>query len=268
MAELDFDRLHLRYSTAPPSWSSDKRVPVVFKGQMMHEYAAAAARDLRALGKFLFGNGAPDRFAFLAPSFDVLGAEVDWFPEGEFVPPSDADLSFRRALAFQKPFCILLNTRLGALTPEKMEFFFQRCLFYGMFPGLFSHDAQNESYWESPALYERDRPLFQKYMPLLRRIAAAGWQPVTLARSTNPAILMERFGPDGRGVRYLALLNDRETPQHAWVALRPSAPGGPLPVQGHELISDRPVAVEAGRIRITLPPGAVRLLELRESVQK
>jgi hypothetical protein len=268
MADLDFDRLHLRYATSPPSWSSETRTPVLFKGQMMHEYVSAAARDLHPLGRFLFGNGTPDRFAFLAPAFDILGTEVDWFPGGAFRPSTDGELSFRRAMAFQKPFCILLNTRLRFLTPEKLESYFQRCLFYGMFPSLFSHDAQNDSYWENPALYERDRPLFLKYMPLLRRIASAGWQPATLARSDNPAILLERFGPDGRGLRYLTLLNDAPTTQEATVTLQPAGPGRPLPVEARERITDAPLAVDGGRIRVSVPPGAVRLLELREPAQK
>jgi hypothetical protein len=268
MADLDFDRLHLRYSTAPPTWSCDTRAPVLFKGQLLHEYVDAASRDLRPLGKFLFGNGTPDRFAFLAPSFDILGTEVDWFPAGRFAPASDGELSFRRAMAYQKPFCILLNTRPEALTPQNLELYFQRCLFYGMFPSLFSHDAQNASYWENPALYERDRPLFLKYMPLLRRIAAAGWHPVTHARSDNPAILVEQFGPDGRGVRYLTLLNDRATAQEGTVEFRPSAPGRPLPVACRDLLEDEPLPVRNGRIRITLPPGGARLLELREPDQK
>jgi len=268
MADLDFDRLHLRYAPAPPAWSSETRTPVLFKGQLLHDYAAAASRDLRPIGKFLFGNGTPDRFSFLAPAFDILGTEVDWFPDGTFKPAADGELSFRRAMAYQKPFCILLNTRLPSLTPAQLESYFQRCLFYGMFPSLFSHDAQNDSYWEHPALYERDRPLFLRYMPMLRRTAAAGWQPTTLARTDNPAIRMERFGPDGRGVRYLTLLNDTATEQQATVTLLPAGPGRPLPVEAKERITDSGLSLDGGRIRVTLPPDAVRLLELREPAQK
>jgi hypothetical protein len=105
-------------------------------------------------------------------------------------------------------------------------------------------------------------------MPLLRRIASAGWQPATLARSDNPAILLERFGPDGRGIRYLTLLNDASTAQEATVTLQPAAPGHPLPVEARERISDALLPVDGGRIRVSVPPGAARLLELREPAQK
>lgn len=265
MAELDFDREHLRYSTVPPTFSSDTRVPVLFKGQMIHEYAKAAAAELRELGRFTFGNGTPRRFSFLAPSFDILGVEVDWFPEGTFVPPDDADLSFRRAMAFQKPSCILLNTRLPGLTSAGLELYFQRCLFYGMFPSLFSHDAQNDSYWSNPALYERDRPLFRKYMPLIRRTAIAGWQPVTAVRAEPPSILLERFGPDGSGTHYLTVLNPGATDQDAVISLDRLKPP---PDSTRELLTDTAVPLRKGRLLLSVPAGAVRLIELRGPAQK
>lgn len=268
MAELDFDREHLRYSTVPPTFSSDSRVPVLFKGQMIQEYAKVAAREMRELGRFTFGNGAPHRFSFLAPWFDILGAEVDWFPDGSFVPPDDADLSFRRAMAYQKPCCILLNTRLSGLTPAGLEQYFQRCLLYGMFPSLFSHDAQNDSYWSNPALYERDRPLFRKYMPLIRRTAVAGWQPVTGIRVEPAAILLERFGPDGGGVHYITLLNPGRMEGDAELSLELFKPPLSPPESARELLTDTTVPIRQGRLRIDVPAGAVRLLEIRTPAQK
>jgi hypothetical protein len=265
MAELDFDREHLRYSTVAPTFSSDSRVPVLFKGQMIHEYAKAAAREMRDLGKFSFGNGTPHRFSFLAPSFDILGTEVDWFPEGRFSPASDAELLFRRSMAYQKPTCVLLNTRLSTLTSPGLELYFQRCLFYGMFPGLFSHDAHNDSYWSNAALYERDRPLFRRYMPLIRRTAIAGWQPVTRVRSSRPEILTERYGPDGAGVHFVTVLNPGESEQEAELTLEFLRERG---AAVKELITDAAVPIRDGRVRIALPAHSARLLEVREPPQK
>ena len=265
MAELDFDREHLRYSTVPPTFSSDSRIPVLFKGQMIHEYVKAAAREMRELGKFAFGNGTPHRFSFLAPSFDILGTEVDWFPEGAFSPATDAELGFRRAMAYQKPTCVLLNTRLSTLTSAGMELYFQRCLFYGMFPGLFSHDAHSNSYWSNAALYERDRPLFRKYMPLIRRTAIAGWQPVTRVRAERPEVLTERFGPDGAGVHFVTVLNSGSTEVDAELTLE-FLTGRIVDVK--DLITDAPVPMRDGKIRIALPAQSARLLEVREPPQK
>jgi hypothetical protein len=264
MADLDFDREHLRHATVSPTFSIDTRVPVLFKGQAIHEYAKEVARKLRSRNRMTFGNGTPERFSFLAPHFDVLGTEVDWFGGGAFVPPSDADLIFRRTLAYQKPYCILLNTMPSNLTPENLERYFQRCLFYGMFPSLFSHDAQNDSYWEDPARIERDRPLFKKYVPLIRRTSVAGWQPLTGACCDNPAILLERFGPDARGVMYLALLNDGPTDQEGGVTLDPPRQARERPAEARELITELSVPIRDRKFRIAVPAGACRLIELRQ----
>jgi len=264
-AELDFDRNHLRHAAASPSFSIDTRVPVLFKGQAIHEYAKAVAQELRGKGKFTFGNGTPHRFFFLAPNLDILGTEVDWFPDGEFAPDGDSELSYRRALAFQKPACILLNTRRSHLTPQGLERYFQRCLFYGMFPSLFSHDAQNDSYWKDGERIERDRPLFRKYVPLIRRTAIAGWQPATGARSDNPAILLERFGPDAKGVLYLSLLNDGATDQEATIVLDLFRKGPAIRSDARELVTETPVPIRERKFRILVPAGASRLLELRLS---
>ena len=70
----------------------------------------------------------------------------------------------------------------------------RRCLFYGMYPGFFSADASSKHYFRNPDLYNRDRPLFRKYVPLCKRAGEAGWQPITLARSDNTALWLERFG--------------------------------------------------------------------------
>lgn len=73
-------------------------------------------------------------------------------------------------------------------------------LFYGIYPSMFSHNAATDRYWDDPVLYERDRSLFKRYVPPIRRLNVAGWQPVTRATSSDPAVYVERYGtwPDLR----------------------------------------------------------------------
>ena len=49
------------------------------------------------------------------------------------------------------------------------ERYMQICLFYGMFPGFFSENAATNCYFANPAWYNRDRQLFSRYMPIIRR---------------------------------------------------------------------------------------------------
>ena len=88
-----------------------------------------------------------------------------------------------------------MNTDYARFTPELVERYFQRCLFYGVWPGFFDEEATSKDpYWVSAKKwYERDRPLFKKYIPLLCRLTGAGWQPLTHASCDNANILVERF---------------------------------------------------------------------------
>ena len=107
---------------------------------------------------------------------------------------SDADLLYRRALCYGKPYCFLMNTDFDKFGADYVEKYMKRVLAYGMFPGFFSADASTKHYFSNPALYERDRPLFKKYMPLCKAVAEAGWEAQTGATSSDEKVYVERFG--------------------------------------------------------------------------
>jgi hypothetical protein len=132
-----------------------------------------------------------------------MGTETDWNPGGQWRPMSDEDLLYRRALCRGKPFCFLMNTDFTKLSHARVESYMQRCLAYGMFPGFFSANAAEGHYFERPELYGRDRDLFKKYLPLCQAVAEAGWEPLTRARSHDPAVHVERFGEN-----YLTVFNE------------------------------------------------------------
>jgi hypothetical protein len=131
---------------------------------------------------------------------------------------ADEELLYRRAMCKGKPFCFLMNTEFTAFSYEDSEKFMKRSLAYGMFPGYFSADASTGHYFKRPELYNRDRPLFKKYIPLCRLVAEAGWEPVTGARSDNASVTLERFGWQP-GICYLTVFNQSETRQKATVTL-------------------------------------------------
>jgi len=100
-----------------------------------------------------------------------------------------------------------------------------------MFPGFFSANAATGQYFKRPELYNRDRPLFRKYIPICRRLAEAGWRPMTAAWSSHPQVYVERFGD-----RYLTVFNDSSEPADAEITL-----AGPPPRALRELVADRNV---------------------------
>ena len=79
-------------------------------------------------------------------------------------------------------------------------------MFYGMFPSIqiaSEYDAWGDSdYWDNATLYERDRDLFKKYIPIIKEISAAGWEPIPYATCDNPDIRFERYGGIDGGLYY------------------------------------------------------------------
>jgi len=201
----------------------------------------------------MMANGAPGRLCWLPPLLEVLGTETDWNPRGQWRPMSDTELLYRRALCKGKPFCFLMNTEFEHFPPELVERYMQRSLAYGMFPGFFSHNASEGAYFTRPELYNRDRPLFKKYVPLCQQVAQAGWEPVTGARSSDDKVYVERFGD-----RYLTVFNDSSERRTATVRLELPAPSA-----SRELVTQTPVRWSDGAATLTLPAEGVAVIELK-----
>ena len=190
----DFRRDHFAATETVLTFSSDERRPLIFHGLISYEYIRAIADDVHGMNKLMMANYTPTQFYWLAPLLDVLGTETDWNPEGTWRPMSDADLLYRRAMCKAKPYCFLMNTYFERFSHHLVEKYMKRCLAYGMFPGFFSSNASEGHYFTRPDLYNRDRPLFKKYVPLCKRVAEAGWEPIRGPTRSATRVYVERFG--------------------------------------------------------------------------
>ena len=249
--ELDFRREHFAAADTPLTFSADDHRPAIFRGLIAFEYVRAIAADVHARGKLMMANSTPIRLCWLAPLLEVLGTETDWHRQGRWRPMSHDDLLYRRALCKGKPYCFLMNTQFEEFSSALVEKYMQRSLAYGMFPGFFSHNASQGQYFTRPELYDRDRPLFKKYVPLCRRVAEAGWEPVTGFRCDDEHIALERFG-----ARYLTALNDSDQPRTAVIRA-----DGQRPSSGRELLSGREVRFAEGKLTLDLAAESVAVIE-------
>lgn len=238
--ELDFRREHFATAQAPLTFERDTCRPAVFRGLIAYEYARALAEDVHGDGKLMMANATPDRLFWLAPLLDVMGTEMNWNPGGKWTPAPPEWMLYRRAMCKGKPYCFLMNSVFDEMPRETVEKFMKRCVAYGMFPGFFSHNAAEGHYFSRPDLYNRDRELFKKYVPLCRLLSEAGWEPITRARTAVPRMLVERFGE-----RYLTVFNDGGKTQQADIVfespvstrLTRLTPGGECPVtNGHATV--------------------------------
>jgi len=249
--ELDFRRDHFAAAATPLTFSLDKRQPAIFRGLIAFEYVRALADEMHGMDRLMMANGAPTRLCWLAPMLDVLGTETNWHP-GHWSPMSDAELLYRRALCKGKPYCFLMNTRFEDFSAELVKRYMKRSLAYGMFPGFFSHNASQGHYFTRPDLYNRDRPTFKTYVPLCRRVAEAGWEPITLARSDDPHVYVERFGPS-----LLTVFNDSADSRDVKIRL-----DGLQATSAAELLTGRTIPIQDGVISVTIDAEDVHVLDL------
>ena len=205
---LDFRQSNLSATPYPLTFDTNGRRPVIPQWFSTHTFTRFLRDDLHNRGKLLFANSSPIRFTIFSPLLDVSGIEVTWLgADGGFLPDSDSVMNLRRTMSAKKPYLLLQNSDFDKFSHEHVEKYFQRCLFYGIFPSMFSVNAADHPYWENPKWYNRDRDLFKKYLPSLKAISAAGWEPLTYAKSDRSEVAIERYGSD-----YFTLLNFSHSP--------------------------------------------------------
>ncbi len=191
---VDYRKESLAASSLPPSFDEETKAPVIPQAYSTWEMTKFMSNWLHARGRLLMANTTPvDYFGYM-PWLDCAGIEVNWLDGGTWTPDSDDTFCYRRTLSYQKPYMLLQNTDFSKFGPEQVALYFQKCLFYGVYPSFFSANAATHVYWENPALYERDRAQFKRFIPLIRMISEAGWEPVTYSRTSDLAVFIERYG--------------------------------------------------------------------------
>jgi hypothetical protein len=145
-----------------------------------------------------------------------------------------------------------MNTVFEEFSHKLVEKYMKRSLAYGMFPGFFSHNASQGHYFTRPELYERDRDLFKKYIPLCKMVAEAGWEPITLARSSDSDVYVERFGG-----KFLTVFNDSSEQRAVTIKLERD-----MPKSSKELISGRTIRWSDQSTDLTIEGEDVAIIEI------
>lgn len=215
-AVLDFRRDHFAGMQTPLTFSQgslsgttlsedpqSEFQAAVYRGLVAFEYVRAIEQDMRKAGKLMMANSTPDHICWLAPLLDIMGTETDWNHTKRWNPMSGPELLYRRVLCKGKPYCFLMNTDFDHFTHEMNEKFMKRSTAYGIFPGFFSANASEKTYFSNPELYNRDRDLFRKYIPVCKMLSEAAWEPVPCMKSDDPQVHVERFG-----TRFWTIFND------------------------------------------------------------
>jgi hypothetical protein len=81
-----------------------------------------------------------------------------------------------------------------------------RWLAFGHFPAI------SELAYSSGSDFERGRPLYKRFMPVMQRLAQAGWEPITHASVSGEGMFVERFGEWTDGDLHFTVHNDADQP--------------------------------------------------------
>lgn len=254
---LNYNRDHWRVSRYPLTFDPVTKRPALLNFWGTVEFVKQMAETSRKHGRVLFGNDAFFRRWQLAPHVDVPGREYTWVEkDGTFKPVEDARYLFFRAMSGKKPYLMLMNNRYE--DASVMEPYFQRSLFYAVFPSMFiGHAGMNETaYFSNPAWYNRDRHLFKKYIPLIRRLDEAGWKPVPHASADVEAVRIERYGSGKRHNLAITLHNTTDQPQRVTLRLD-AALSLPPDAAAVEWVTEKPLIitreVHGAHIQLDLP---------------
>ena len=192
--KLNFRRDHFAYARCPLTFDRDGNVAL--HNQLSHyEFLDKLRADLRSRDKLLMANGVyiykdkaceyadvtdTGRF-FLASLLDAAGCESS--------SPSTARWEFYRVCMGPKPYLMLKYHWKNA---EEVRKVFNEALCYGVF--VTNSNNFNLDYWGNPEGHARDKGLYEWYVPLVRTLSKAGWQPVTHATSPTEDVRFERYG--------------------------------------------------------------------------
>ncbi len=208
--DLNYNQDQFASSNYPLTFSSSLNHPRPAIWNYASEYAMMKniSDEMHLKGKLTMGNG----FAWtpFAPGvLDLFGSEFNWYAKQE---SGKKRFQFIRSISDQKSIEFLLNEGLDDTAFTKppysgYEKYFEKLLSYGFFPSFFSTNSSSDPYWADSTRYDEGRPFFKKYIPLIKLIAAAGWQPVTYMSTKSKDVYVERFGKNIKDGIYFTVYN-------------------------------------------------------------
>jgi hypothetical protein len=215
-AVLNYRKDHFRYTIYPLTLGPDGRV-AIHNQISFYEFLEAARDKLHSQGRYLFGNGIyeyistynnekrpyPEHYRgevkvgrfFLSSLLDFAGHEAGIRADIE-------RCQYVRGFMGPKLYSILNYNWEGV--PGEVEDWLNRSLAYALFSTNVGHRTR-EQYVDNPDGYLRDKELLDWFVPKVRLLHRAGWEPITYAEVEDEQIIIERYG-SGDDI-YFTLIN-------------------------------------------------------------
>ncbi len=247
----NYRRDHYALADLPLTFDALERRPTQLQLFAHYEFVLDLRHKLDERHGLLMANIFPYNYVFFNHLLDVMGHEV-WGDQ------SRALFNLERTLAYQKPYCLLMQLK-PEVPRQKREAWMRSALFFGIFPNIVGGTTD-------VAQYERFRDLFKRYMPTIIELATAGWEPITHAKASREEVGVERFGPKDDAV-YFTVKNFAEERQKVRLDFSLGELGVEAPGAATEMLTGEELPLEQGkggvcRCEIELEPNEVRVFKM------
>ena len=259
--DLNYRSEHFKYTDYPLTFSKAVARPAIWNFTSEFELMKKISDEMHSQGKLSMGNGHGWN-PFAAANLDLFGAELNWYSSDDHNLEA---LDFKRAISFQKPIVFLLNEGLNdkafTYAPYKgYEIYFEKLMAYGFFPSFFSVNASNDPYWQDHQKIENGRPFFKKYIPIIKQIAAAGWEPVTEATCNSESIRIERFGSSGK--LFFTVRNNGNQDVSCEMDLEDTELGIKGEISALEMVSGAKIKTDNNKIFLSIPANRTQVIQI------
>jgi hypothetical protein len=260
---LNYRRDHFAYAKYPLNVDLQGN-PVLRNLTSHYEFLEELKKRLHSTGRLLFANGVneggakaarngrtdydaarPTSRFFLAALCDVAGTESG-------ARTTVSSMQSFRVMMGPKPYATLGKTFAD---DAKMVTYFKRGVAMGIFSSL------GDLYYTTPAWRHNVDLLTRVYLPLLRAVQQAGWEPVRGVAGVGD-VVSERFGKPGRGPVFLTLLNEGAGAKTLSLQLDPQVLGSQVTKAADRVEPKDTIAVRGNVFTVPMQPGQLRVLEL------
>ncbi len=190
----NFRREHFAFADIPLTFSYRVGRPCQLGYFCALEYMTFVRREVLKQSGITYANGGVSVpwFTWLLDGISREG----WLPEIE-------GYQRIRMLMFQKTCGDWGGARIGRLSESEIERRLNTCLTYTWWPGVDGAPQKT---------FDQKRPIYKKYIPVLRALARAGWEPVTYGTTEPKSTIIERFGGEGDRPLFFIVRNTGQIP--------------------------------------------------------
>ncbi|MBP7829935.1 MAG: hypothetical protein KA248_08465 [Kiritimatiellae bacterium] len=193
-ATLDFNAAALGIADHPATCASGRWLPGLASPLACCADLAFWSAAVRASGGYVAGRLPDIPPPFAAPLLDVVVAEFAAWPGIECDPAREGAANAIRAMAGRKPVVAARKEPAPSLSSEELARHLAWCMFRGFLPGFFQRARGTDRIWEEARSDAALRAVLERDLPLIRRLATAGWCPSGPVEAGPEELWSEYFG--------------------------------------------------------------------------